>query len=427
MAAPAAAAPKQPSISGPPATLAQVQQYVNAHPTELGGMYVDSTTRQVFLNLPPTAEQANENAVGSMLATPQADGWRLELRRVQYTTAQLARVMSDITTAQPWASQSKKVLATWGVNARLDRVLVGVTTLTPQLRQAAARAFGDAVVLVQAQRPQFAEQVTKVHGAVKTVTARPGSRADSPNATNGGALPDAAPPYPSRQTDVQPYFGGDRIYRLFVDSNGVTEIFQCTVAYEWSSTQDWMSTAGHCGPTGTIWNQGYYDPSSNTLYNTGYMGRNYAVQWGDNEIDGALMDNYQNNASWSPYIYTQLQSGLSVVGMVSSLAEGEDVCFDGSTTNENCSGILSQVNICTEISDPATGDIYNVCGIDVANSSNDTVISQPGDSGGPVYQYLNNNANAAGIISAESNNGTEGLFTDLPRFRQQFGGSVVTP
>ena len=78
----------------------------------------------------------------------------------------------------------------------------------------------------------------------------------------------AVAPSPGRLLDATPYWGGDRIVRFWTDSAGRSWIGQCTVAVRARSNNSsayYMLTAGHCGPTGTVWRQGYLDESDGTV------------------------------------------------------------------------------------------------------------------------------------------------------------------
>jgi hypothetical protein len=131
----------------------------------------------------------------------------------------------------------------------------------------------------------------------------------------------AAATTPTRLLDSVPYAGGDRITSLQTIS-GKQYAVQCTVSVEVlpSSGGDATLSAGHCGPTGTLWYQGYY--ANNTVYNTGIMGTTATTQWGNGRIDGELIEGSQYG--YYPAIYTtstELESvnGIAVTGTGSEL------------------------------------------------------------------------------------------------------------
>ena len=93
------------------------------------------------------------------------------------------------------------------------------------------------------------------------------------------------------------------------------------------------------------------------------------------------------------------------------------LCFDGSYTGENCHAKVDAVNLCLTLSTGIT-----TCGLNRAQSDNNTRLGQPGDSGGPVYQY-NWGIKMSGFIITGSGNGLTGYFENVlvP------GGPLVTP
>src|SRR5205807_803683 len=87
-------------------------------------------------------------------ATIQDSGqsWNVQLKSVAFSSAQLNDTKNKITTQQPWASQSANYLTDWYVDAKLNKVVVGLTDVTPQLQQAATSTFGGQVQLVHGER-----------------------------------------------------------------------------------------------------------------------------------------------------------------------------------------------------------------------------------------------------------------------------------
>jgi hypothetical protein len=333
--------------------------------------------------------------------------------------------MVAVTQRQPWITLAKPILATWGIDPGTDKVLIGLTKITPQITAAARSAFGDEVTLIRQKRPQL---------AIKLMTLPPGYRTAKlslPHKASARpeklpALPNQTAPYPSRLTDATPYYGGDRIYRL-VSSSGGTLIIQCTVAFTW--TTPGMTSAGHCGPTGTVWTQGYYDTSNNTLYNSGTMGTVQNTQWGNNRPDAELI----TKSSWAPYVYTSTQGSAPQGGSNPPYVGQTGVCADGSFTGQNCTGVIGRVGFCTDITDNLTGQVVYVCDLDTATSSNGSTIVQSGDSGGPVYFNDNGTLYAEGVISASSGNinpntGADSTvyFTDIRNVISTMGGTVAS-
>jgi hypothetical protein len=216
--------------------------------------------------------------------------------------------------------------------------------------------------------------------------------------------------------DSTPYYGGDRIVNQRL-VNGQWIIYSCTVSSPYvSGTTTYMMTAGHCGPVGSSWYQGYYDGT--TIWNSGTMGTASSVQWGDNRTDGALL----KGSSYSPYIWTNGSSytaahvtGAATVAPKSSTYAGTPVCTDGSFTGYACGGKVSLINACVNISEESV--TYKVCGLDAAVAP--TPIVQGGDSGGPVVVPV------SGTISAQSDGGKTVYFSDVKYLQQVFAATVV--
>jgi len=403
------------------ANVGALQTYIQRYPDQFSGVYIDTTTHTVTVDAAAASSTTANALLGRELsalprtaATSASTGLDLSVRMVRYSQSQLDTVMSQITSQAPWAALARPVLARWGVDPISDTVVVGVTQLSPQLAAVARSVFGGEVTLETQQRPDFATNTTKLPPDYRVVDVSSGKAS-----TSSAVSPNVAPD-PSRLLDTTPYFGGDRIYRLVAVTGG-TELIQCTVAFKWAVPS--MSGAGHCGPTGTIWAQGYYEPSNNTLYKTGTMGTVYSTQWGNQRIDGELM----SGGSWDPFVYIQLQSAVAVGGSGAPTI-GATTCTDGSYTNQNCTALISQINQCVTVND--NGTPVDVCGLDIATSTNGTLLCQPGDSGGPVYRHSGSYVFADGIISACSGDLSPGgktvYFTDITRMISTFGSAIAT-
>jgi hypothetical protein len=156
------------------------------------------------------------------------------------------------------------------------------------------------------------------------------------------------------------------------------------------------------------------------------MGTVFSTQFGNNRIDGELMD----KSNWAAYVYTQLQKASPVSGSGIPVI-GDTTCADGSFTGENCTAKISATNTCQSVYDDITNATVYICGLDVATSTNGTRVCQPGDSGGPVYRYTGQGVavNADGIISACTNELNPGgktvYFTDIVRMLSIFGSAVA--
>jgi hypothetical protein len=398
----------------PPRTIAEsdLQHYVDLNQDQFGGIYLDADSHTVHVNVTSAVTIMASHYLqgfGSITATDQSRGaMSIHVQRVPYSTAQLNTVMKEITTRQPWADQSKSVLISWGVDPRTDKVLVGLTAVTPELRAAAAQAFGDTVALTQADRLKFAVKKTTLDRPLKTAEVTR-SAAFSPQVTDNPRL-----------LDSTPYYGGDRIFREV----GSNSIIQCTTSFEWTGPA--MVTAGHCGGANETWYQGYLDEGDNTAYYSGTMGIANRVAFGNGQVDGATLTDPLGppGGIWAAKVWANPAVVYRVMGTTGTNSVGDNVCFDGSFTNQSCGAIIQQARVCTNVDDDGT--TVTVCGVDIARSTGPR-ITQPGDSGGPVFgsiDAVNNFVKVAGIISAGSDDGLTGVFTDLGSFQQTFGGGV---
>jgi hypothetical protein len=104
------------------------------------------------------------------------------------------------------------------------------------------------------------------------------------------------------------------------------------------------------------------------------------------------------------------------------VAIGGKYCTGGIVTLQNCSAVVSAIDICAYVGTTNQPLTY-VCYLDQASSSNSTKIVQPGDSGGPVYTYNSTtDPYATGTICAAGNGGLSGLWSDMYEEKVIFGG-----
>lgn len=307
--------------------------------------------------------------------------------------------------------------------AEKDGVLqVGLTSIHGNELAALKKHLGPDVAVFQQAAVESAVKKTRAAAAAPVkVVATPSKKSSGSAATTLAAAsltPSNVPPF----IDSTPYYGGDRIVNQRLE-NGQWWIYQCTVSSPYlKSTTTYMMTAGHCGPAGASWYQGYYDGT--TIWNSGTMGTASYVQWGDNRTDGALL----SGSSYSPYIWTNGSTytaahvtGAATVAPKSSTYAGTPVCTDGSFTGYACGGKVSLINACINI---AEGSVtYKVCGLDAAVAP--TPIVQSGDSGGPVVVPVSGGVQMAGTISAQSDGGKTVFFSDVKYLQQVFAATVV--
>ena len=268
------------------------------------------------------------------------------------------------------------------------------------------------VHVFEQNRFSFADKVTPVASAVSM-----NHIATAPKSGKSGLQTDALTPTTTAPfLDGTPYWGGDRIVSQQT-IGGTQYVVQCTVTGQYGTA---MMTAGHCGPSGTTWYQGYFDGAQ--IQYTGTMGTATTVKFGGNQIDSA----YLAGGSYDRYIWGSLSNG----GLLSlQLLGGQTqhtVCTDGSFTGLVCGASVNYIDVCAMINQDGTN--IGVCGLDEAENDSATIV-QSGDSGGPVFATFTNNGTSygtvyvMGTISAQSNNGHTVLFADYNQQEISFGGS----
>lgn len=223
-------------------------------------------------------------------------------------------------------------------------------------------------------------------------------------ATNTGSVTLLA----DRYHDTQPYFGGDNI-------QSTTE--ECTDGFEvFVGTTPVMLSAGHCGSA--TWDNG---TTSNEIGVTGQLhfhdGSMRDVQTIKNE---SYFADVWSGAFGAPAVGVTVHGGFT--GYVSV---GQLVTFDGSVTKEvrDVKVVASGDNVCIH------SEGANVCHLIETNINNQsgTQACQPGDSGGPIYQYAFGNGTqvkAAGLV--EALDGSHCFATELASDLSETGSTLAT-
>lgn len=207
-----------------------------------------------------------------------------------------------------------------------------------------------------------------------------------------------------------PYQAGLRIFTLTNPSRGMG--FLCTSGFDVIITTgpgtglNQGTQAGHCGPS----NDGV------SMYNTGAsVGvSNLSTFYTSNPVvcDCGLIG-YSDQSVASNLLYEQPTFSSSVTYEVSDATQGFGwgLCKSGVTSGVGCGSVtysppVEALNVQGE--DPTTFQpIYR----DVENLACGNLVSQPGDSGGPVYQDgpgIPPQAGAAGLMSLSFNDPTYG-------------------
>lgn len=315
--------------------------------------------------------------------------------------------MDEAESAVPTAAKAAGLadkLALWYVQD--GRLQIGLTDTSASVVSLFRARFGADAVIFRRARITSAARITPAPKNLQIVR-----RALSPTSRSSGARPKVTATAPTRLQDSQPYFGGDRIVRTYTQGS-TTYIVQCTVSTPMltnANNSQAMLTAGHCGPTGTVWDQGYYPGTGGIIYITGTMGTDTITQWGNNRVDGELLQGA--TYGYDPYVYIS-STGSDAVDGSAVTGTSSIFCTDGSFTGYSCGATVTKENVCANVTEGTT--VYNVCHLDIADANHRIV--QSGDSGGPVLYpepLSPGHVSLAGTISAQSNNGNEVFFSDI--------------
>ena len=343
----ASAAPAVDGATVSSAQLAGLSAVVAAKPDDFAGASVDPATGVLTVRVVQGRDGAAQAALRSQLAvrsTAASNGARtLRLQPAGHSMRELTAVRDRVTTEAGWAALAKPVLSEWYVDVATNTVDVGVTRITPELTRAAQQRFGSLVRLHQADRP-----------SVQT-----------------------------RLIDSPPWYGGNRI-------NLSTGGF-CTSGFsvrEVATGTTGIITAGHCGVVGTV------ARNNNVVVGT------FVQRSNGQELDGALI----TGSTYSGRVFGGAVDPGTVRRVTAELHpfNGESLCLSGSVTGENCTGIIAAQDICVAFTDGITR-----CHLGRITSSNNTRLTQGGDSGGPAYQLKSDGTVwAYGLIIGGPSSGT---------------------
>ena len=245
MAAPRPAVPEQ--------AIARLQQLVQTRPDQYTGITVDEAAHVLHVAVPPSRLSSAAGDLTRFAATPAVatlSGQKLtiDVQPSVYSLQQANATMAQVDTVEPWASTAHPSLTSWFVDPSSGRVRIGLTTVTPQMRQLATSAFGDRAELFRQDR--FKSQDLRI----------PASEVAGVVHRSGRGTSNAALAATNRLTDAPPFRAGSRIWS-FQTINGTQYIIQCTTGWVvGSGSTRQMATAGHCSPAGTSWDQGYLQP-----------------------------------------------------------------------------------------------------------------------------------------------------------------------
>jgi hypothetical protein len=296
---------------------------------------------------------------------------------------------------------------------------VGLTSFTASQASALKATLGPATVITKADAVEGAEGYAPVNGPVAAKLLAPRSRStrsvtpDIGTSGSGGDGKGITPGDYEPFLTVPTYPGGVRIVR---QDGGL--VVWCSTTALWGGK---MLTAGHCGPNGTSWQQGYYE--NGEIAASGPAGKASSVHWEADNPDVALLS---GGAGWDTGMYISKDKGnvsfVTVAGAAVSQV-GTEVCTDGTTSGYGCGAKVTIVNGCVNMTE--RGKTVHECGMDSAYNPN-TVITRPGDSGGPVItKPSGGKVVVAGDISGESNGGHTVWYSDVSRIKQILGSSIT--
>ncbi|WP_297541318.1 hypothetical protein [Amycolatopsis sp.] len=159
----------------------ELRAEINASPQAYGDPFYDQVRNTLHVTVAhPESLKGMRGVHPSRINNGEALGAQgavsVEVDNVKYSHDDLKRVMDQISTVQPWASDVNALLATWGIDPKVDKVQVGLTRVTPAIAKEASTLFGDKVEIVARSRDKGAEKVTKLTSSPKIVKVAAGTR-----------------------------------------------------------------------------------------------------------------------------------------------------------------------------------------------------------------------------------------------------------
>lgn len=305
-------------------------------------------------------------APSTAIAAPGVDRERLDV------------IAARLTSAQPWVAATRTAATTaptamteYYLDHERGVVAVGVERVTPALRDAARKTFGNAVVLHQSDRMY-----------------RQASRVDDP----------------------APHRAGAEIVNTALRSS-------CTAGFavrRSAAIPVAVMTAGHCA-------RGLGD----TFTNKGrQFGSIVQRERAPGSLDVALIG---TSAAATVYIGNRTSTATARVGGITEVFDGDNVCHSGAVTAENCTGVVSGTGLCITFEDGV-----ETCGLDRFVSPDNRRLSAKGDSGGPVYVYTTSPGaaqpavNAVGMAVGGNSSGTAIAYHSMDMVLGFFGVSLIT-
>lgn len=221
---------------------------------------------------------------------------------------------------------------------------------------------------------------------------------DLPIEVTSGDVPEPA----GRLNDTPEFYGGIRIVNP-QSNQGCTSGF---AVRNWSG--EFLVTAGHCGWPGAQ----FYNGNSSRLVGTANQ---------EDVANDLLLIPTQNLSTASGRVFNNRWGASETTMAVNGWAHpynGEYLCSSGSYTGEVC-GVRVDTSSAYSYCGYASFNAYECySGLYRASQNAGLRAVQPGDSGGPVYNY---NRSAVGIISGGNSSGTTVIFQDFHTINQNWG------
>jgi len=347
-----------------PSQLEALEQLVAESPDDFAGVSVDETERKIIVrhsrNSDPYRIREALTALKKSKRRDAEQSWSVEMRPVTRSNRQLEWTFDRMLRVEPWATLVRPVLSGWEIDVEENVVAVNVTAITPDLRDAARRAFGATVEL--------------------------------------RLVADLNSNY-SRSNDYAPWYGGIPVQGTFPNAIYASDLELCTAGFPVSEPGGAITgllTAGHCFGQGAAIRQ----PSDNE-----WVGGILAREKTNNGLDWALIGfgtSYGSRVWITESSSLRINNPQSASGVAMLAAQvGTIVCFNGARTGEKCNARISSMNSCQ-----ATDQFTVTCKLITVKSTDGNRIAQRGDSGGPVYRKMSNLMLPEGIIVAGNGAGT---------------------
>ncbi|MFD9604966.1 DNRLRE domain-containing protein [Streptomyces sp. NPDC059970] len=288
-------------------------------------------------------------------------------KEVDHSQSELQSIADEVLLLTDSELSGASTLATAGVDAETNRVVVEVPENDVTLADALGRRYGPDSIAIQLA---------------------PGVR----------ALQTAA----SRYSDVSPFKGGAAYQAVRPSADGTFWTARCTTAFPWTHEgHPYMLSAGHC-TTANGWMDSWnpeltfagvaHDNWNNSKGSVKIAGKSY---YSGDLVTGKV---YDNKYSVSARIYKGGPQGTSTRRVVNRWTTrskaGEKFCSGGSTTGEICGWKVTSGKLNIKYGDGTV--IKNA----TRAKKNSGTCNYPGDSGGPIYTVLSSgHVYAKGVVS----------------------------